>query len=238
MFKKLIVVAALVLINAANLLAHALWIQTAPVGKAGQKQTIKILYSEPNEKPEKVSEWYSDVKDFQLWLTTPDNKKTKLAAVAGEDSYTAEFTPDQEGVYTVSVGHTSKDLGGKTVYQFNASALVKVGKSLSGNEAAFNSNDLSVFVDQSKVYKANKPMTVKAVYKKNASEKLYLTVSSPSGWSKSIETNDQGVAEFVPIWPGTYYIEASKSWKEAGTHNGKEYAGFWRAATVLVEVAK
>jgi uncharacterized GH25 family protein len=238
MFKKLVLIAILVIFNVANLLAHALWLQTASTGKAGQKQSVKIIYSEPNEKPEKLADWYSDVKDFELWLITPDNKKTKLATVAGEDHFTAEFTPDKDGVYTLSVGHTAKDLGGKTVYQFNASALVKVGKSVTGNDPSLNTNELSVFADQAKVFKVNKPLSLKALYKNAANEKMYVTVSSPSGWSKSIETDETGRAEFIPIWPGTYYIEASKSWKEAGKLHGKDYASFWRAATLLVEVAK
>jgi len=116
--------------------------------------------------------------------------------------------------------------------------LVKVGKTATGNDATFNKNDLSVFANASQDYKVNKPLILNILYKSAPGEKIAVTVSSPSGWSKQIETNAKGLAEFTPIWPGTYYIEASKSWKESGTQNGKEYKTVWRAATLLVDVAK
>ncbi|KAA0991375.1 DUF4198 domain-containing protein [Dyadobacter aurulentus] len=235
---KLLLFALLITAGTTQLFAHALWIQTAPTGKAGQKQSVKIIYAEPGDKPEKLSEWYSDVKEFELWLTTPDNKKTKLATVAGEDHFTSEFTPTQDGVYTLSVGHTAKELGGETVYQFNASALVTVGKASVGNDPSLNKNELSVFADPAKTYKVNSPLTLKSLFKNTSNEKLYVSIASPSGWSKQISTDEQGLADFTPIWPGTYYIEVSKSWKETGKLHGKDYKSFWRSATLLVEVAR
>ncbi|WP_254560633.1 DUF4198 domain-containing protein [Dyadobacter diqingensis] len=235
MLKKLTLLASAILLSAGNIFAHALWIQTAPVGKAGQKQTVKIIYSEPGETPEKLADWYSDVKEFELWLTGPDKQKVKLTTTAGADHFTSEFTPEKDGVYTLSVGHTSKDLGGTTVYQFNANAVVNVGKPVAGNDAV-SSTDLSIFSGQAA--KVNKPVSLKGLFKNAPFEKLYITVSSPSGWSKQVVTDEKGNAEFVPIWPGVYFIEASKSWKEEGKLNGNDYKAFWRAATLLVDVVK
>ncbi|KQS31536.1 hypothetical protein ASG33_11010 [Dyadobacter sp. Leaf189] len=238
MIKKTLLAIVAFVAAISNLQAHALWIQTAPTGVPGKEQTIKITYAEPGLQPEKVSEWYSDVKEFELWLTAPDGKKEKLTTVAADDHFTSRFTPQQQGIYTISAGHSAKELGGKTVYQFNASALVKVGNAAEGNTAGVNKNELSVFADAAKSYKNNKPMQVTTLYKGAPGEKIVVTVSSPSGWSRQIETNQQGIAEFTPLWPGTYFIEASKSWKESGTHGDKEYSAIWRAATLLVEVAR
>lgn len=219
-----------------KLSAHALWIQTSTIGKAGQKQVIKIVYSEPNDKPEKIADWYSDVKDFTLWVTGPDKQKVKLPTTEAADHFTSEFTPEKDGVYTLTIGHTAKELGGKTKYQFNASAIVAVGKSVAGNDPALNPNDISVFADASKTYKVNKPFSLTGFVKEKPAENLQLAVHSPSGWNREISTNAQGVAEFTPIWPGQYSIEASKSEKEEGEHNGKNYTSVWRCATVLVDV--
>lgn len=216
--------------------AHALWIQTSTVGKAGQKQAIKIVYSEPNDKPEKIADWYSDVKDFTLWVTGPDKQKVKLPTTEAADHFTSEFTPEKDGVYTISVSHTAKELGGKTKYQFNASAIVAVGKSFAGNDPALNPNDISVFADASKTYKVNKPFALTGFIKEKPADNLQMAVHSPSGWNREISTNTQGVAEFTPIWPGQYSIEASKSEKEEGEHNGKNYTSVWRCATVLLDV--
>jgi protocatechuate 3,4-dioxygenase beta subunit len=108
--------------------AHALWIETASVGQKGQKQSIRIIYAEPGEAPEKLQDWYAD--------------------------------------------------------------------------------------------------------------KLRITVHSPSGWNKEIITNAEGVAEFTPIWPGTYRIEASKTEKETGEQGDKTYQSVWRCATYILDVSK
>lgn len=238
MKNKLTLLAFALMLTVGNAFAHALWIQTAPVGKLGQKQTVKIIYAEPGDKPEKVADWYSDVKTFELWLIGPDQQKTKLTTVAGDDFFTAEFTPEKEGAYTLATGHSAKDLGGATVYQFNAGALVTVGKAATGNVATANANELSVSVDVANAYKVNKPMNLTGLYKAQPLYQLHITVTSPTGWSKTVSTDKNGVADFTPLWPGTYFIEASKSWKEEGKHHDKDYKSFWRCATLVVNVSK
>lgn len=236
--KKLFSIAALLLVSMSNIFAHALWIETSTTGKAGQKQAIKIVYSEPDDKPEKLADWYSDVKDFELWLTTPDKQKVKLATVAGEDHFTSDFTPEKDGVYTLSISKAAKDLGGSTIYEFNASAIVKVGKSLAGNDADFNTNAISVYADASKAFKINKPFGFTTFLKGKPTEKLHVAIASPSGWNRNISSAANGVAEFTPIWPGTYKIETSTSEKAEGDHFGKPYTSIWRCATLLVDVSK
>lgn len=220
-----------------NAWGHALWIQTSPTGEQGKKQTVRIIYSEPGETPEKVGDWYSDVKAFELWLISPDGQKTKLPVTPATDYYTAEFVPQQAGVYTLAVGHAAKDLGGTTKYQFNATAAVTVGQVKS--VAVASPNELNVAVTQpDNSYKVGQAVKLAGVFKAKPSEKLQVAVHSPSGWNRTIETNADGQAEFTPLWPGTYYIEASKSEKETGEQDGKPYKSVWRCATYVVEVGK
>jgi hypothetical protein len=236
--KNIIPLIALLFLSVSNLYAHALWIETNTAGRVGQKQSVKIVYSEPDDKPEKLADWFSDVKEFELWLITPDKQKVKLATVAGEDHFTSEFIPKKEGVYTLSISKAAKELGGSTMYEFNASAIVKVGKSLAGNEASFNGNIIKVFADASKTYKANQSLNLTTIFKDKPAEKLHVGISSPSGWNRNITSNINGTAEFTPIWPGTYKIEASTSEKVEGDHFGKPYKSIWRCATLLVDVTE
>ena len=141
--KNTISIFALLLLSVSNLFAHALWIETSTTGKTGQKQSVKIIYSEPDDKPEKLADWFSDVKEFELWLTTPDKQKVKLTTVAGEDHFTSEFTPKKDGVYTLSISKAAKELGGTTIYEFNASAIVKVGKSLKNRGQTFAKTEIT-----------------------------------------------------------------------------------------------
>jgi hypothetical protein len=231
-------IALFLITSLGNAFAHALWIETSTIGKTGQKQSIKIVYSEPDDKPEKLADWYSDVKEFELWLTAPDKQKVKLTTIAGEDHFSSVFTPEKDGVYTLSISKAAKELGGSTIYQFNASAIVKVGTSLAGNDASFNGNEINVFADASKNYKTNQPLNITTILKNKPTEKLHVGIASPRGWNKNISSNASGIAEFTPIWPGTYKIEASTSEKAEGDHFGKPYKSIWRCATLLVDVAK
>lgn len=222
----------LLMLLTVSIYAHALWIETNATGKKGQQQEVKIFYGEYAEfSPEKVSDWYSDVKEFTLWLVTPDGQKTKLSTVAADDHYTANFTPDKDGVYTLQVSHDAKDLGRTTLYQFNTSAAVAVGK----NEAAGVKGNLNPLKFQVKSGKVNQPVNIQAFFKEAASDKMSVTVFAPSGWTKQIEGKN-GVAEFTPEWKGKYMIEVSRSDEEKGTHNGKDYTAIWRCATYLLEV--
>jgi len=224
-------------LSSTDVWAHALWIQTNPIGKKGQQQTVSILYAEPGEPSEKISDWYSDVKSFELWLIGPSGQKTRLTVSPAQDHFIAEFTPDQDGVYTLAVGHGAKDLGGTTKYQFNATAAVTVGKVASASVA--HPNELNVTVtDTKKAYAVGKPVLLAGVFNGKPSEKLRVLVHSPSGWNKEIQTNAGGTAEFTPVWPGRYYIEASKTDKTPGEQDGKPYQAVWRCATYVLDVVE
>lgn len=214
--------------------AHALWIETASTGKAGQKQEVKVFYGEYVENaPDSVKNWYSDVKDFTLWVTGPDNQKTKLTVTEGVNSFTAEFTPAEEGVYYLSITHNAKELGGTTLYQFDAAAIVKVG---AGNNTIVSDADLSTWVKPGNEHKVNKPLAVTALFKTKPEEKIHISIVAPSGWTREITTDAAGVASFVPQWPGRYMIEATKFEKTPGVYHEKNYQAIWRGATLCVDV--
>lgn len=234
---KLKTVVLFFLATTSQLFAHALWIETPSSGKVGQKQDVKIYYGEyaENER-DSVAKWYSDVKELSLWLVGPDQQKTKLEYSQGVTALQASFAPTKDGVYTITVSHNAKDFGGTTKYQFNALALVSVGKAPASTAPISKNNELLVFHDVAKGYKVNTPIQLKTLFKEGAQEKLHVTVASPSGWAKTLTTNAQGVAEFTPLWPGVYFIEASKYGKEEGELNGIKHEGVWRCATILFEV--
>lgn len=212
--------------------AHALWIETNAEGKKGVAQQVKIFYGEYSENaPEKIADWYSDVKDFKIWLVAPGKEKVILEVTPSEDHFTCSFTPEANGVYSLFISHEAKKLGGKTKYQFNASAVVNVG---SANEsiAARNENPLKFSYDHNAV---DKPVTVKALFNEAPAEKFTTAVFSPKGWTIQIN-GKEGLAQFTPEWKGRYMIEISNRSEEKGEHHGAAYEAVWRAATRLVEV--
>ncbi|MCW3466778.1 DUF4198 domain-containing protein [Chitinophaga nivalis] len=221
-----------------HVFAHMLWIETQLTGTKGKEQQVKIYYGEYTEHtPEKVSDWYSDVKTFTLWLIGPDKQKTKLTCTPGADHFTASFTPATDGVYTLAVSHDARELGGTTKYQFNASATVAVGKTAVATETV-TGHELTAFTGAGKVFKVNKPVAVKTSFKSTPTEKIQVAVFSPSGWNTTIVTDAAGVATFVPLWPGKYMLEATNMHTEDGTLYENKYNGVWRNATIAFEVVK
>lgn len=229
----------LLLATASNqLFAHALWIETNTSGKIGAAHNVKIFYGEyaSNER-DSVAKWYSDVKDFTLWLTTPGKAKVKLETVPGANYYSASFVPKEDGVYLLTVVHEAKELGGTTKYEFSSLAAVAVGKAVAVESSAI-ANPLHVSANHAKVYKANAPVKIKALLNGEALAGKSISVFSPEGWSKEYKTDENGVVEFSPLWPGRYVLEVSNYQKATGEHHGKNYTAAWQGATSSFEVAE
>ncbi len=215
-----------------QLSAHALWIETAGKGKKGQAHTVKVFYGEYADfSPDKVADWYSDVKDFKLWLLTPDGKKEQLDTKQLENHFESSFIPSQDGAYTLMVSHEPKDLGGTTKYQFNTSAQVLVG--VARESVAANGNPFKLSVEQGK---AGLPVVVKGFFNDTLSDTFDATIFSPRGWTKQIKADKEAKVSFTPEWKGTYMIEISRYDKDKGKHNDAEYDGVWRCATYLIDI--
>lgn len=234
---KLKLIVLLLLLNAGNAFAHALWIETTATGKIGQKQQIAIYYGEyaENEK-DSVSHWFSDVKEVKIWLVSPDNKKVQLTTSAEATRLVADFTPSANGTYTILADHPVKEVPRTTLYQFVSSATVTVGNVVTPNNAAQNTNSLSLTANAA--YKVNQSITVNALFKNKASTDITFSVVSPTGWSKSFKADASGNLTFTPIWPGVYYVEAFYTEKTTGEQNGKAYESIWRGATYMITVGK
>ncbi|RYZ97587.1 MAG: DUF4198 domain-containing protein [Sphingobacteriaceae bacterium] len=233
-----LLIAFLLIIGAGQVMAHALWIETKATGKAGQPQEVKVYYGEyaTNERDE-VSKWYSDVKEFTLWLTAPGKPKVKLTTTPGSNFYSATFTPEGNGVYVVSVAHAPSELDGTTKYEFSSVASVAVG-AVNTIDLGNIANDLKVTVDQAKNYKLNTPVKLKATRDNKPLANKSVTVFSPEGWTKEYTTDANGVISFSPAWAGRYLLEVSNYEKTAGEHNGKSYTASWQGSTSSFEVGK
>lgn len=230
------VLTALLVFASSSVFAHALWIETPTIGKVGQKQTVKIFYGEYADLGrDSVSTWYSDVKEFTLWLTGPDNKKTQLIVSPHINHFEGSFTPDQNGSYTLTVSHEALELGGTTKYHFLSSAAVSVGNI--APLATQNVNTLKLHLNEINTLKLKSPITVTAVLNDSPAGKKAVTVFSPSGWSKEFYTDENGTFQFTPLWTGRYVIEVSDMDKKVtGTHHGKQFTGVWKGATYSIEL--
>ncbi len=191
--------------------AHALWLETNPVGKSGKSQQVRVYYGEPSEGVvDNVSEWWSDVGAFTLWLYLPDGTRQQLPVQAQADHYAATFVPEQAGLYALRVDKPVKETFDGHQYQFNCTALVVVGKDPANEHAALG-EEFRLFPDAAGQKTVGKSIGVLATVDGKPVAELEVTVFSPNGWSKTFHTDDKGVFVFVPDRKGQYLVEAMNS---------------------------
>ena len=213
-----------------NMLAHALFIETNSNGTLGYTQKITVFYAEPNDlKKERVEDWWSNTKEFTLWLTLPDGSKKKLTVSEHDDHFTSVFTPLVAGNYYVSIHHTVPTITGKTQYQFNASSKVTVGKQKEelASEQLKLGKELFMFKS---VSNNKKELSIMLLYDGEALPNASVTIFAPSGWERTIETNEKGIVNFKPEWKGKYLFEAIKKEEVSG----KGYSGKLKIITTAV----
>ncbi|OXG06198.1 hypothetical protein BC749_102142 [Flavobacterium araucananum] len=225
------------LVASPQLFAHALWIETKATGTKGKAQEISIFFGEFSDNDiTKANKWFSDLKDFSLVVISPSKKETKLTSSALENKFQAFFTPDEDGVYTVVMHHTVKDVYGTMKLDYNSSATVTVGNAVKGNEATANTNIISVFSKNAATAKQKTKIDVNTLYEGKEAKKQKIKVIAPNGWEKELWSNDKGEISFTPIWSGDYMVEFAYTEKAAGEHNGKKYDEIWKMATYLITV--
>lgn len=213
--------------------AHAVFIETMLTGTKGKSHAVKVVYGEPDEH-EAIGKWwwYKTGEEVVLTLIAPDGSKEHLPTTAHGNHLLATFVPKQDGVYHVSFEKdTDYKEGAKTHFQINATASIQVGKSNLGNKAAALDNELLVYTDQSTL--KNKKEVSLTLYQNGVpAPHSFFQVIAPSGWIKWVETDDHGVACFVPEWTGKYFVEVSKREKV----QGQSFEEISRATSMSFEV--
>lgn len=208
--------------------AHAIWIQSNPKASKNKAHEVNVFYGEyPEGKPDSVGKWYSDLKDIEVWVISPSQKKTKLELKDVSTHLTSSFVPDEDGVYYISTVHSTKDLGGTTKYEFSSLVPVAAGSAAAGSAPA---SPLAI-ISEAKPYKASQPVELQIRAEGQPLKKGEVSVMSPEGWVKTLHTDENGKVSFVPQLKGRYVIEATSYKKEAGKWNEKDYTHTWKGST-------
>ncbi|QNF32229.1 hypothetical protein HUW51_05600 [Adhaeribacter swui] len=217
--------------------AHALWIETTATGKAGQAHQVKVFYGEFElNNLEPIEKWYADVKTFKLWLTHPNGQQEQITVTPAQDHFTATFTPKTAGQYQLHVNHLTGEVAGTTVYEFNSSATVAVGSEKVNKPVITASKTLTLQLPDTKTPQVKKPLTVNSFYPDGAAKELEITVMSPAGWQRKVNSGTQGQATFTPEWSGKYLLEAQHKENTTGERNGKPYQSIYKISTLQVVV--
>lgn len=206
--------------------AHALWIHTSSTSEIGKKHSYKVYYADYHENAiEPVAKWYSDVREFELWLVSPTGKKTKLKPTATEEYFEGNFTPEEEGEYRMQISHTADPGENKTAYQFNAYAQIWVGK---GKVPALPETDFAL------VRKA-KSSDLEVFYKGKALVEADIAILGPDAVSQELKTGKKGRASATLDAKGLYFAEATNT-EKLPENDPSGLEAIWRCATQAIEI--
>lgn len=219
--------------------SHYLWIETARNGVLNKLQIVQIKYGEYayNEIEPATSEAFLKVKNFELWLVGPDGQKQSLKTVAQGDHYQAQFTPTQTGNYTVYLDHKKLEIVDSSQYnfgiykpQYHAKAQILIGK-VSEIGIPTNSEGLELVEVSSK----KQELTFKVLYKNQPLIKNKVAVFFKDGWSKELETDNQGQITLVLPFPTAYTLEVIYIDKTVGTFNQIPYEFVWNCTSYYLD---
>ncbi|WP_192346877.1 DUF4198 domain-containing protein [Algoriphagus sp. Y33] len=206
--------------------AHALWIHTASNAEKGKEHPYRIYYADYHENAiEAVANWYSDVKEFELWLISPSGKKTRLEPTATVEYFEGTFLPEEEGEYRMEISHTADPGDSKTAYQFNAYAQVWVGK---GKSKAKVDTDLAL------IKNANSS-EYELLYKGKPLAEGDVMVLGPNAETQELKTGKKGKVSLDLANKGVYFAEATHT-EKLPENDPSGLKAIWRCATQAIEI--
>lgn len=213
--------------------SHALYIDTNLKGELGQEHQVKVYYSEfADQTNEKLADWFSDVRQFDLWLVHPDGHREKLPTTARDSYVGASFTPHKEGVYRLLISHITKDVPKETAFQFNTSAKVRVGATPTAAEI----KTADFVIVQQKIENNPSVRKLMVYFKGNPKPGVEVSVYSPSGKINTLTTDENGSLKIKLNQQGTYFLEATMFQQDKpGETAADSYKKLWRCATLKLE---
>ncbi|GAA3650362.1 DUF4198 domain-containing protein [Flavivirga jejuensis] len=236
--KKSILTCALLLFVITQSFAHYLWVETNPNGNIGKEQEVKVYFGEYTYGviEEIKGEAFPKVKDFKLWLVDAKGNKTQIEVTPKENYYLGTFTPSTNGTYTVILDNDKIDVIDYTKYDFgifkthyHAIAKVAVGH-IEGQTKALNSQGITI----KDVSKNEKEVQLQVLYKDKPLAKNEVKVFVEDLWSKTLETDENGLVSFKRPWKTKYIIETTTKEEEPGAYKGKAYQFIWHCATYCI----
>lgn len=212
--------------------AHALWIETAALGTKSEEQEVRIYYGEYSQGLiEPLDKWYSDLKDFKIYVLSPSLKKTELMKTALSDYYKASFMPTEEGTYILFIEHPAKDPYITTAFEFLAIAKVQVGHITS------TPIGLSLNIDlDPKNYKVGDTINVKITRNDTVFANAEVEVVLPDGWARKFKTDKTGTISFNSPVKGKYLLEVTDTEDRKTNWFGITIDKIWRANTFVIFV--
>ncbi len=236
--KKIFLTLAFILIATIQTFAHYLWIETNPTGHINQEQEIRVYFGEYTYGViEKVNgEAFPKVKDFTLWVINEKGQKTELKVSEAENYYAAKFTPKSNGTFTILLNNNNIDVIDYTEYNFgifkthyHSVAKIQVGdkkhETVANNKNGITIKDIST---------NNNEIALQVLFKNKDLAKNEVKIFVADQWSKTLETDENGLVTFQLPWETKYVVETTFKEEVPGSFNEKEYEFIWHCVTYTI----
>lgn len=236
--KKTILIATILMLATVNSFAHYLWIETSAVGEINQKQEVRVYFGEYTYGliEEVEGEAFPSVSNFSLSVVDQLGNQTEIKVTPNENFYSGSFTPASNGVYTVVLDNNNIDVIDYTKYDFgifkthyHSVAKVNVGIAKSTTKA-INATGITI----KDISETKDLIKLQVLFKNKPLAKNEIKVFVADEWSKTLETDENGMISFKLPWQTKYILETTKKEEIPGTYNGKDYQFIWHCATYCI----
>ncbi|SNR77695.1 DUF4198 domain-containing protein [Lutibacter flavus] len=236
--KKIILSICSTFLITASSFAHYLWIETNPNGIINQEQEIRVYYGEYTYGviEEITGEAFPKVSDFTLFLVDPSGKKIQLKTSTESTYYKANFIPSINGTYTVLLNNDKIDVIDFTQYDFgifkthyHSVAKIQVGDNQS-ETASLNKNGITV----KDISENTNEIKLLVLFKNEVLPKNEVKIYVSDLWSKTLETNENGIISFKLPWNTKYIIETTHKEEVPGIYKNENYQFIWHCVTYTI----
>ncbi len=236
--KKISISLFLILFTIPPTFAHYLWLETDRTGTLGKRQEVRVHYGEYTYGViEKVQgENFPSVAKFDIWVVGPDRTKTYIDTKASNTYYVGHFTPTINGTYTVVLNNNEIEVLDYTQWDFgifkthyHSTTKVQVGNS-DGNTAIINEEGIAI----RELQHEGDDIKLQVVFKGKPLPKNEFKIYVSDLWTKTLETDGNGVVTFDLPWKTKYTMETTFEERVPGRFKGKDYEFIWHCATYCI----
>ncbi|WP_233899942.1 DUF4198 domain-containing protein [Tenacibaculum piscium] len=237
------IVTLIFLFSFSSVFAHYVWIETAQKGVLNEEHSIKIRFGEYTQGlVEKTnSTAFKNLKDFTLWVITPQGTKEVLDTFIKDDYYLAKYTPTQNGTYTIAFDTKEIKVLDYTMYdytifkpQYHAKSKFYVGDKLSVIKKT-NTESIEIIDQTTTPFSLNSKVELKVLYKGKPLINNEISLFMKDSWLKKLKTDKFGIVSFNLPFQTKYTLETTFEEKVAGIFKGKEYQLIWHCATYCID---
>jgi uncharacterized GH25 family protein len=242
---------------AQDAMAHFIWIEAPSEMSRDREPFVSLYFGEYQESIREEAGARLDKMDgAKAWVIDPKGNRLSLSLEKRGNRFVAvPKSPCPPGLYQVVAEHTEievqdltkQDLGiVKPFYHARAQFLCADDRGIGEREKETDQTaSLDILPLNKGINLAKGEITtglgtevaVKAIYQGHPLPSKSFMVHSPLGWSKEIKTDSQGIASFLPLWPGRYVFELLHLEKTPGEFKGKSYHAVRYRASLTLDVS-